>query len=159
MAFSRLAGRSAPDAVAALGCALPTALRRLDQVRRGRVGDTVVVQGAGPVGLVGGARRRDRRRRAVIVIDSAQKRLNVAEKLGATHTSRSPQLTRASSAGARSMTIVAQRSDVVVEAAGALRAFPEGVDLTGNYGRYIVLGLWGATGHRAITPRRLTTRT
>src|SRR5437870_13087312 len=45
---------------------------------------------------------------------------------------------------------------VVVEAAGALRAFPEGVDLTGNHGRYIVLGLWGQMGHESIPPRELT---
>ena len=46
--------------------------------------------------------------------------------------------------------------DVVVEAAGALPAFPEGVDLTGNHGRYIVLGLWGQMGTETISPRDLT---
>src|SRR5690606_6129694 len=47
-------------------------------------------------------------------------------------------------------------ASVVVEAAGALPAFSEGVDLTGNHGRYIVLGLWGAIGTQPISPRDLT---
>ena len=45
---------------------------------------------------------------------------------------------------------------MVVEAAGVLPAFPEGVDLAGNHGRYIVLGLWGAIGTQPISPRDLT---
>ena len=39
-----------------------------------------------------------------------------------------------------------------------LQAFPEGVDLTGNYGRYIILGLWGAIGTQPISPRDMTTK-
>jgi 5-exo-hydroxycamphor dehydrogenase len=46
--------------------------------------------------------------------------------------------------------------DVVVEAAGVLQAFPEGVDLAGNHGRYIILGLWGAIGTQPISPRDLS---
>jgi len=37
-----------------------------------------------------------------------------------------------------------------------LQAFPEGVDLGGNHGRYIILGLWGAIGTQPISPRDLT---
>ncbi|GAA2399085.1 hypothetical protein GCM10010191_02390 [Actinomadura vinacea] len=48
--------------------------------------------------------------------------------------------------------------DVVVEAAGALPAFPEGLDLTGAHGRYSVLGLWGAIGTVPVAPRELTTK-
>jgi len=46
--------------------------------------------------------------------------------------------------------------DLVVEAAGVLGAFPEGVELTGNHARYLILGLWGATGEVPISPRNLT---
>lgn len=33
---------------------------------------------------------------------------------------------------------------------------PEGVDLSGNHGRYIILGLWGAIGTQPMSPRDLT---
>src|SRR3546814_18595122 len=39
------------DAVIALGCALPTVLRGFDRCGPVRIGQSVVVQGAGPVGL------------------------------------------------------------------------------------------------------------
>jgi D-arabinose 1-dehydrogenase-like Zn-dependent alcohol dehydrogenase len=51
MPFFRLPDHAQPEAVAALGCALPTALRGFDRCGPVRVGETVVVQGAGPVGL------------------------------------------------------------------------------------------------------------
>jgi 5-exo-hydroxycamphor dehydrogenase len=156
LAFYRLADGAQPDAVAALGCALPTALRGFEQGGPVRVDETVVVQGAGPVGLaavlvasVSGARE-------IIVIDQVQERLDVAEKLGATAGLSLTQLT----AEQRKEQVLARVGpngpDVVVEAAGALPAFPEGVDLTGNHGRYIVLGLWGQLGTETIAPRELT---
>lgn len=158
MAFYRLPDDAQPEALAALGCALPTALGGYEQVGPVRIGDNVVVQGAGPVGLsavlvaaVAGAAN-------VVVIDAAPQRLEVAKRLGATHT---VSLTDADSGQRREFIydIVGPNGpDVVVEAAGALPAFPEGVDLTGNYGRYIVLGLWGAMGSSTLTPRELTTK-
>jgi 5-exo-hydroxycamphor dehydrogenase len=42
--------------------------------------------------------------------------------------------------------------NVVVEAAGALRAFPEGVDLAGSHSRYSVLGLWEPRGRCSSPP-------
>ena len=54
--------------------------------------------------------------------------------------------------------VAPQGPDVVVEAAGVLPAFPEGVDIAGNHGRYIILGLWGAIGTQPVSPRDLTTK-
>jgi 5-exo-hydroxycamphor dehydrogenase len=155
MPFYRLPDQADPLAVAALGCALPTVLRGFERCGPVRVGESVVVQGAGPVGLsavlvasVAGARE-------VIVIDSSPSRLQAARTLGATavvslHDSpeerRRQIYDRTGPAG----------PDVVVEAAGALPAFPEGVDLGGNHGRYVILGLWGAIGTQPISPRDLT---
>ena len=52
MPFFRLPDHAKPEAVAALGCALPTVLRGFDRCGVVKVGDSVVVvQGAGPVGL------------------------------------------------------------------------------------------------------------
>ena len=37
-----------------------------------------------------------------------------------------------------------------------MQAFPAGADVPGPHGRYIILGLWGAIGTQAISPRDLT---
>jgi threonine dehydrogenase-like Zn-dependent dehydrogenase len=158
MAFFRLPDGADPEALAALGCALPTALGGYDQVGPVTIGDSVVVQGAGPVGLsavlvaaLSGAGH-------VIVIDSAPTRLEVARTLGATHSISLSELS-ADERREQIYDIVGPAGpNIVVEAAGVLDAFPEGVDLTGSYGRYIVLGLWGAIGASTITPRLLTTK-
>lgn len=155
MPFYRLPDRAQPEAVAALGCALPTVLRGFDRCGPVKVGDSVVVQGAGPVGLSAVLVAAQAGAREVIVIDAAPVRLEAARKLGATATvslSDAPEeryrqiYDRVGKAG----------PDIVVEAAGALPAFPEGVDLSGIHSRYIILGLWGAIGTQPISPRDLT---
>lgn len=156
MAFYRLPDHANPDAVAALGCALPTVLRGFEKCGPVGQGDTVIVQGAGPVGLaavlvaaVSGAQE-------VIVLDHSRNRLDVAMSLGAT-AAISLKETNAEERHRQIQDRLGRRgASVVVEAAGALPAFPEGVDLTGNHGRYIILGLWGAIGTQPIAPRDLT---
>lgn len=156
MAFYRLPDHAQPEAVAALGCALPTVLRGFDRCGPVGLGDTVVVQGAGPVGLaavlvagVSGASE-------VIAIDYSSSRLEVAKSLGATATI-SLKDTSAEERRRQIEDRLGRRgASVVVEAAGALPAFPEGVNLAGNHARYIVLGLWGAIGTQPISPRDLT---
>ncbi|OUS92335.1 zinc-binding dehydrogenase [Rhodococcus sp. NCIMB 12038] len=158
MAFFRVPNHVEPEALAALGCALPTALRGFEQAGGLRYNQSVIIQGAGPVGLsavlvasLSGAGE-------IIVIDGNEKRLETARGLGATAT---VSLTE-SSAEQRIEDIYALTGpsgpDVVVEAAGILDAFPEGIDLVGQHGRYIVLGLWGAMGTIPVSPRLLTTK-
>lgn len=157
LAFFRLPEGADPDAIAALGCALPTVLRGFDRCGAIRLGETVVVQGAGPVGLSAVLVAAQAGASKIIVIDGFQQRLDVARSLGATDT-----IDLDVSAQERRRAIYdltgANGPNVVVEAAGALPAFPEGVDLTGNHGRYIILGLWGAIGTQPISPRDMTTK-
>ncbi len=158
MAFFRLPDHARPEALAALGCALPTALGGYEQVAPIQVGDTVVVQGAGPVGLsavliaaVAGAAE-------IIVIDRREQRREVAMALGATHTISRAQFDEPQRREMIYDIVGPHGPNIVVEAAGALSAFPEGVALTGEYGRYVVLGLWGEIGTSTLSPRDLTTR-
>ncbi len=154
-AFFRLPDGADVDAIIALGCALPTALRGFDRCGPVRLSETVVVQGAGPVGLSAVLLSKLAGASEVIVIDQHPNRLEVAKSLGATAT-----VSLGESAEERRRQIYElcgpKGPDVVVEAAGVLQAFPEGVDLTGNHGRYIVLGLWGAIGEQSISPRDTT---
>lgn len=155
LAFFKLPDGADPLAVAALGCALPTVLRGFDRCGPIRVGETVVVQGAGPVGLSAVLVAKLAGASEIIVIDTFDERLDTAKSLGATAT-----LNLSESGEARKEAIYSRVGhlgpDVVIEAAGALPAFPEGVDIAGNHGRYIILGLWGAIGTRPVSPRDLT---
>ena len=157
LAFFRLPDGASAEAVIALGCALPTALRGFDRCGPVRLGETVVVQGAGPVGLAAILVASRMGAREVIAIDMHENRLAVAKSLGATAT-----VSLKSSADERHRQIYdlcgANGPDVVVEAAGVLQAFPEGVSVAGKHGRYIILGLWGAIGEQPISPRDLTFR-
>jgi 5-exo-hydroxycamphor dehydrogenase len=156
MPFFRLPDHARPEAVAALGCALPTVLRGFEEGGPVRQGDSVVVQGAGPVGLAATLVATLCGASQVIVLDHVESRLAAAVTLGATSTISMKGSTREQRLKDVWAATGKRGPNVVVEAAGALDAFPEGVDLTGNHGRYIVLGLWGAIGTRAISPRDLT---
>lgn len=157
LAFFRLPDGADPEAVASLGCALPTVLRGFDRFGPVRLGEIVVVQGAGPVGLSAVLLAKEMGAREIIVIDGVPRRLEVARSLGATALVGLAQPATERRRAVYDCTGPAG-PDVVVEAAGALPAFPEGVDLCGHHGRYIVLGLWGAVGSREISPRDLTIR-
>jgi len=156
LAFYRLPDHADPKAVVSLGCGLPTALGGFEQCGPVGLGDTVVVQGAGPVGLasvlvasVSGARE-------IIVLDHNPHRLEMAKSFGATAVLPLNEFSMEERRSWIEERLGARGASVVVEAAGSLNAFPEGVDLTGRYGRYIILGLWGVAGDVGMSPRELT---
>jgi threonine dehydrogenase-like Zn-dependent dehydrogenase len=157
LAFFRVPDNADVNAVIALGCALPTVLRGFDRCGPVGIGQSVVVQGAGPVGLAAVLVASMMGASEVIAVDIHPNRLEVAKSLGATNI-----VSLNDSADERRRQIYdlcgANGPDVVIEAAGVLQAFPEGVDLTGNHGRYIILGLWGAIGTQPISPRDMTTK-
>lgn len=157
LAFFRLPDGASVEAAIALGCALPTVLRGFDRCGPVRIGETVVVQGAGPVGLAAILVASQMGAREIIAIDMHEDRLKVAKTLGATAT-----IALRERADERQRQIYdlcgANGPNVVIEAAGVLPAFPEGVTLAGHHGRYIILGLWGAIGEQPISPRDLTVK-
>ncbi|MDH4549890.1 MULTISPECIES: zinc-binding dehydrogenase [Pseudomonas] len=158
MAFYRLPEGADVDAIAALGCALPTVLRGFEQCGPVSYTDSVVIQGAGPVGMAAVMVAQLCGARQIIVLDHSPQRLAVARSFGATATLALGELSSEERLGQVSELCGPQGASVVVEAAGALAAFPEGVNLTGKHGRYIILGLWGAIGNAAIAPRDITIR-
>lgn len=157
LAFFKLPAGADPLAVAALGCALPTVLRGFERCGPIRLNEAVVVQGAGPVGLSAVLVAAQAGAREVIVIDGVDSRLELAKSLGATATVHLRDSAEVRRRQIYDLTGPAGPS-LVVEAAGALPAFPEGVDLTGVHGRYVILGLWGAMGTQPISPRDMTTK-
>jgi threonine dehydrogenase-like Zn-dependent dehydrogenase len=155
MPFFRVPDGVPPEAVIALGCGLPTAVRGLDMTGPVQFGETVVVQGAGPVGLAATLIAKVSGAREIIVIDGSEERRGRAKLLGATATIALDESAEERRRRVHDLCGPAGPS-VVVEAAGFLDAFPEGVDLAGKLGRYCVVGLFGAIGTSAIPPRTLT---
>ena len=145
-----------PENVSALsyiagGCGMPTAFHAIERAQI-RLGDTVVVQGSGPVGLnalifaqVAGASQ-------VIVTGSPQLRLDLAGGYGADEvidvatTSEEQRIERV-----RELT-GGRGADVTVEACGNPAAVAEGMQMTRDAGRYVVVGQYTDNGPSQINP-------
>ncbi len=143
----RIPDGTSDEAVIAFGCAMPTALAGFR--RLGPVGKSVLIQGCGPVGLACVVTARQAGADQIIVIGDPAGRLDVATRLGATHT-----------IPLRGTTVESRRRlvmeltdghgmDAIVEAAGHPSAFDEGFDLLAPNGRYLILGLYSG---RAVLP-------
>jgi 5-exo-hydroxycamphor dehydrogenase len=154
MPFYRIPDDTPSDAVIAFGCAMPTMLQAMERLGGIRVNQTVVVQGCGPVGLAATLLAKAAGARQIIVIGAPEQRLNMARRLGATDTINMEVVKTEDERVecVRDMT-GGKGADAVIEAAGHVSAFGEGVKLVAQNGRYVVVGLWSAPGTVAIEPR------
>lgn len=151
MAVYRIPDGTSPEAVIALGCALPAVLQGFDRTGLTGVIDSVVIQGAGPIGLSAILVAQQRGARTIVVIDQHENRLATARALGATETI--SLATDAAGRLARVAELCGPRGPrLVVEAAGVLSAFAEGVDVAGHNSTYLLIGLWSGHGDTTIDP-------
>lgn len=133
------------------GCGMPTALHA---VTLGEIafGDTVVVQGAGPVGLCAVALAQLRGAGSVIVTGGPEVRLDAAKRLGA-DTVIDIGGTTAEDRQAMIHEVTGGRgADVTIEATGVPSAVPEGMRLTRDAGRYVVVGQYTNAGEATVNP-------
>lgn len=131
------------------GCGLLTAVHGMERAAI-QLGDTVVVQGTGAVGLSLVALARIAGAGAVVAIGAPADRLALASRMGADvvldldRTSREERLQRMSDLTR------GQFADVVIEAAGSAGAIEEGPDLARNGGRYVIVGHYTNAGDSRI---------
>jgi L-iditol 2-dehydrogenase len=136
------------------GCGLPTGFHAVERAGIA-MGDTVVVQGSGPVGLnaaifaqLSGAAR-------VLVVGAPAARLEAARRLGAEDVC---DITLVKDAAARVAWVRDRTSgrgaDVVIEASGNPSAIPEGLEMLRDAGRYVVVGQYTDSGDITINPHR-----
>ena len=152
--FYRVPDDTPSDAVIALGCALPTMLQGIERLEGIRPGMSVVVQGCGPVGLAATLLAHLSGAAPLIVIGAPERRLAVARDFGATHTLDMEQVADPAARVARVRELTGGRgADVVIEAAGVVPAFGEGLQLVARGGRYLIVGLWSAPGTVPVEPR------
>lgn len=140
LAFFRLPDGASAEAVAALGCGLPTALRAFDRHGAQLRGADVAVLGAGAVGLSSVLLARLGGARTIIAVDASPARLEAALRLGATEAI--PLSVDVDERRRRIQAACGGRGPaLVVEAAGVLQAFTEAMDLVAPHGTVAIVGL------------------
>jgi len=147
----RLPASVDPRRFIAAGCGLPTALHAVERAEV-HLGDTVTVQGSGPVGLMAAVLAKLAGAFEVIMVGAPAHRLAIAKEFGVDHTinieENNPQerlqqirdLTRG------------RGSDITIEATGNPVAVKEGLELTRDQGRYVIVGQYTNAGDIAINP-------
>lgn len=129
------------DAVASLcSCAFRSVMNAFDNLGAIEPSEHVVIQGAGPLGILAAAVARVQGARSVTVIGAPAKRLELAKEFGATHVLDIDSTTHEERlAMVRQMTD-GRGPDVVLEFTGFPGAFNEGLDLVRRGGRYLTVG-------------------
>lgn len=139
------------DSVIGGGCGLFTGFGAVERSDL-EMGDTVLVQGAGPVGLSAAAFAALRGAERVMVIGAPDARLELATRLGADVTLSLETTSRDDrSRSVRDLT-GGRGADVVIEASGNPEAVPEGFDLLRDGGTYVIAGHYTDVGPVEINP-------
>lgn len=122
------------------------------------MGDTVVVQGAGPVGLAAAAFAHFRGAGQVLLIGAPETRLALARSFGVDETldlTLSTPQERLAQIRARTG---GRGADVVLEASGNPEAVPEGLDLLRDGGTYVLAGHYTDAGPVSVNPHTAINR-
>jgi len=135
------------------GCGLPTGFHAVERARV-ELGQTVVVQGSGPVGLnaaifasLAGALR-------VLVVGGPAARLETARRLEGVEDVL--DVTRVAGSQERARWVLERTqgrgADVVIEATGNPLAVAEGLEMLRDAGRYVVVGQYTDAGDVTLNP-------
>ncbi|KAA0114643.1 zinc-binding dehydrogenase [Mycolicibacterium sp. P9-22] len=128
------------DAASGANCALAQVMYGLERVDQ-QLGESVVVQGVGALGLYACAVAKARGAANVIAVDGVAERLDMAVAFGADHVIDITEVTTSKdrARAVRKLTD-GQGADVVVEVVGHPSAIDEGLQMLGQFGRYIEIG-------------------
>lgn len=133
-----------PDELASLSsCALRSVMNAFSQLGAIEPSQTVVVQGAGPLGLLATANARVRGARRIIVIGAPAARLELAREFGADEVIDIGSTTPAERLARVQEATQGRGADLVLEFTGVPAAFVEGLELCRRGGRYLIVGQLG----------------
>jgi D-arabinose 1-dehydrogenase-like Zn-dependent alcohol dehydrogenase len=124
--------------VAPLNCALAQVIYGYHQAGLA-AGDTVVIQGAGGLGLYATAVARERGARAIVVLDRVAERLALAREFGADHVV-DVGAADSEERATHVRDLTGGGGHVVLELTGRPEAIAEGLAMTRAEGRYVVIG-------------------
>jgi len=147
------------EQVIALGCAGPTAVHGVIEVAGITVGDTVVVQGSGPVGIASAMYAHLAGASRVILVGGPSSRLLLAREIGVgdahidifefPDAEERVRLVLDATPGRRG-------ADVVLECAGVPAAVVEGWEMTRRGGTFLALGQYTDRGAVPLNPHLIT---
>lgn len=140
-----------PERYIAAGCGLPTATHALERAEI-QLGDAVVVQGCGPVGLNAAVLAQLSGATKVIVVGAPEKRLEMARTVGADHTVDIEEHGPDERIAMVKELTHGRGADVTIEATGNPAAVAEGMRMTRDNGRYVVVGQYTDAGSVEINP-------
>src|SRR3954470_12964518 len=134
-----------PNELATLSsCAFRSVMNAIDVLDGIGTTETVVVQGAGPLGLLATAVAKVSGARRVITIGAPDARLAIADAFGAAETPSIERPTPEERAGHVRSRTDGRGADVVMEFTGHPPAFAEGLELIRRGGRYVIVGQLGS---------------
>ncbi len=137
--FFKLADDLQDEIVAPANCALVTMVNVLDRAKL-RLGENVVIQGCGPLGLYAASLARESGASNVIVLDAAESRLQYAESFGANYKFNVGRMNEEELVKKIKELTGGLGADLVIEATGVPSAIPTGLKLPRDGGRYITIG-------------------
>ncbi len=136
----KLPGELSDEEATPLNCGIATMVS-VTEAAEIALGDAVVIQGLGLLGLYGAAMAKARGARCVIGLDAVASRLDAANKFGADHV---VDIGRAS---AKSVVDEVRKlcrpdgADAVIEVCGVSEVIPQGLQMLRTGGRYVLGGL------------------
>jgi L-iditol 2-dehydrogenase len=116
------------------------------------LGDSVLVQGAGPVGLSAAAFAGLGGAGSLFMIGAPESRLELARALGVDRTFHLDETTPEERKERILDATGGRGPDVVIEAAGQADAVPEGLDLVREGGTYVIVGHYSDVGEVPLNP-------
>ena len=128
------------DMLAPINCALGTVTQGLTNAGA-HEGQSVVIQGAGGLGLHATAMAKDMGAGRVIVLDRLANRLQLAEEFGADHTINIEEYNTPETRLQRVKELTSGRgADIVMELVGRAELLAEGIDMLSNGGTFVEIG-------------------
>ncbi|MGD0328866.1 MAG: zinc-binding dehydrogenase [Nitrososphaeria archaeon] len=157
MEFVRIPDELTDEEVASFSCAGPTIIHGFERITL-RAGDSVVVQGVGPVGLFAIIYAKAMGAGKVVAIGAPERRLEMAKKLGADSTINIEKYgTNERIAKVKELTNNIG-PDLICDASGIPAAVPEGMEMLRNSGTYLIVGQFSDRGTIPIKPHYITLR-
>ncbi|MDR2487221.1 MAG: zinc-binding dehydrogenase [Clostridiales Family XIII bacterium] len=125
-----------------VACAFRSVVAAFEKLEGIGTGDSVVIQGAGPVGLYSCVLAKESGAGQVIVVGAPKARLELARRWGADHVIDIDEVKDAGERKERILELTEGRGpELVVECSGYPPAFSEGVDMVQKGGRYLIVGM------------------
>lgn len=147
----RLPASLPPERFIAAGCGLPTSVHAIERAEI-KLGDSVVIQGSGPVGLNAVALAQLQGAGQVIAVGAPALRLEMARAMGADEVVNITELDPVERVARVKALTGGRGADVTIEATGVPAAVREGMQMTRDAGRFVVVGQYTDVGTVEINP-------